>query len=852
MNKLNAILFLLALFASTAMSAQTYTWTDADPANSDMADPDNWTPVGTAIAGDALNILDTQLINPPVLDSEYSSGALLKRFYMSTNDSTQISEMTFNTGAYLFCEYGYFATGGGQATVNLNGDANFQFHRSITLGDLSNGGQCIVNINDDAIFQGRTRYNYWIYVYGDSIININGSGARLYGSQLEMESTGVINFNDGEMVWAGGNDRLDQTEVLLDYFAAGNIISLGGEGKLDISYTDGIATYVYPAARPGGTAKTAWDPMPADGDIAEPDINGDVILRWVNGFDPALSGDPNGMPVKHHVYFGTNEVDVTNASVGTPLGVYQGEQTVMKFNAGQLSSGTKYWRIDQEYKDGSTTKGDVWEFEVSASFELEGFETYSRNDDFVLAWVSPGDDVTLSPTVAYTGTQSMQFDYDTSVAPYQNSVTRTFTAPVDFVPDSAIKALTIYYLGDVANRRVAEVSVTLSDGSNSATVSWDYDSGQWDSGLWIKSSQWQEREMDFALSEFTDVAPALNLNAITSMTITIGDGVNHTSTPEIAGPGTIFIDHIMLNQSRCLGRAYDADFNGDCTANLDDIQLMAQDYNWLDGEGETTNIGAELVNGPGDDSQWVTGKINGALQLNAADGIDGDDWLDIDDSVVPNFHNKTLCFWLRIDDPNAGQFIFAGNSSYRLYLLYDIDSAKVTAQAGSTPIEGPALNKDQWYHIAVSSEENLTTGLADVRFYVNGNKIGTSNDGAVHYGPTLPGANLGSYNNGIQVADPGFIALGASFDDLRIYGYVLSDAEVAMIAAQTMDPVTGPLVHYTFDETTGDIANDTGSLAGTTIIHIDESEADVNDDYQVNFQDFAEFAQKWLEKVRWP
>lgn len=844
-------MILVFLFVPAVCTAITYTWTDADPGNSDMADFDNWSPAGTPVTGDYLNILDTQFINPPVLNSSLAGGALIKRFYMATNDASQIAAMTLNTGGYLYCEYGYFAQGGGAATVNINGDATVQFTRNITLGDNGNGGQCVVNINDTGSFRGRDRYNYWIYVYGNSVININDDG-RVTGSQLAIGPDALINFNGGEMVWAGGDNRVDQTEVLLDYFSTGNIISMGGEGRLDISYTDGVATFAYPEARPGGTTKTAWYPMPADGDIAVPDLSGDVILRWVNGFDPALSGDPNGRPVKHHLFFGTSLSDVTNATLANPMGVYQGELNAMKYNAGPLSSGMKYWRVDQEYNDASIEMGDVWSFEISASFELEGFETYDRNDDFVLAWVSPGGDVTLSPSVAYTGTQSMIFDYDTSIAPYQNSVTRTFPAPVDFIPDPAIKALTIYYLGDVSNRKAARVSVTLSDGTNSATVSWDYDTSQWDSGLWIKSDQWQEDYLDFALSEFTDVNPALNLNAVTSMTLTIGDGIDHTAAPEIAGPGTLYIDHIMLNQSRCLGRPYGADINGDCTADIDDIQLMAQDYNWLGLEPDAVNVGAELMNGPGDDSQWVAGKINGALQLNGSDGMNGDDWLDIDDALVPDFRNKTMCFWLRIDDPNTGQFIFSGQSGYRLYILYDKDTDKITAQAASTPIEGPALNENQWYHIAVYSKEDLNTGLAEVALYVNGSRAGTVYDGDVHYGPVLFGANLGTYNDGSQVGQQSFIPLAASFDDFRIYDYVLSDAQVAMLAAQTMEPATGPLVRYTFDESSGDIAVDSGSLAGTTIEYPNISDANLNGDDQVNFGDFALFGIKWLEKVRWP
>ncbi len=88
--------------------------------------------------------------------------------------------------------------------------------------------------------------------------------------------------------------------------------------------------------------KTAYFPDPADGAEAV-DVN--VKLSWTPGFGAKL----------HHVYFGDNFDDVSNAAGALPLG----EET---YDPGPLElAKTYYWRVD-EFDIIETHKGNIWSF----------------------------------------------------------------------------------------------------------------------------------------------------------------------------------------------------------------------------------------------------------------------------------------------------------------------------------------------------------------------------------------------------------------------------------------------------------------------------------------------------------
>jgi hypothetical protein len=94
---------------------------------------------------------------------------------------------------------------------------------------------------------------------------------------------------------------------------------------------------------------TAYDPDPADGAAS---IAVDSRLNWMAGFGAKL----------HHVYFGDNFDDVSNAAGNPPWGS-------TTYDPGPLGlAKTYYWRVD-EFDAIETHKGNVWSFTTEGGVE---------------------------------------------------------------------------------------------------------------------------------------------------------------------------------------------------------------------------------------------------------------------------------------------------------------------------------------------------------------------------------------------------------------------------------------------------------------------------------------------------
>lgn len=78
------------------------------------------------------------------------------------------------------------------------------------------------------------------------------------------------------------------------------------------------------------------------------------------------------------IYFGTNEIDVINASDTSPE--FLGNQVDTFFiRNGFYSMDNYYWRVDIIDLNGDTTKGDVWYFKkrIKAFPKAEGYGGYA-------------------------------------------------------------------------------------------------------------------------------------------------------------------------------------------------------------------------------------------------------------------------------------------------------------------------------------------------------------------------------------------------------------------------------------------------------------------------------------------
>ena len=126
----------------------------------------------------------------------------------------------------------------------------------------------------------------------------------------------------------------------------------------------------------------AAEPVPSDGDMHVFANNDDPTDgSYGNGYTQ-LSWTPSDFATLQDVYFGSDETSVTNADINT-AGIYKGRQSGAEstLDVTDLNSkDTYYWRIDTIKADASITKGNVWSFRTRhlAYSSADGYGRFAR------------------------------------------------------------------------------------------------------------------------------------------------------------------------------------------------------------------------------------------------------------------------------------------------------------------------------------------------------------------------------------------------------------------------------------------------------------------------------------------
>jgi hypothetical protein len=351
-------------------------------------------------------------------------------------------------------------------------------------------------------------------------------------------------------------------------------------------------------------------------------------------------------------------------------------------------------------------------------------------------------------------------------------------------------------------------------------------------------------EWHIDLKDFSD--QGVDLNDVNSIAIGFGDRDN----PQPGGSGKIYFDDIRVYRPRCVPDELTlsiADLNSDCLVDYRDLEIMTND--WLDGDytiqAETPQPATawwKFDDNANDSAGTNHGTASGnptyaAGKLGQAISLDGDDHVDCGNSSVLNFGagDWTVAAWIKTTqsgkgDENKGT-VFAnggdqsGGVRYTLAmgesqsgiitLTTDDDSTKAQA-TGST-----LVNDDAWHHVV-----GMRNGT-DLRVYVDGALAGTN---TVPAGYDLSGTSQHNAYIGVitdhtdgSLVKP-YVGL---IDDVRIYSYALSPAELvsAMGQSEFYVPLTSPA-------------------------NISDEEP-VNSK-KVNFKDFAVLAGQWLDEQLWP
>ncbi|UCF16801.1 MAG: LamG domain-containing protein, partial [Phycisphaerales bacterium] len=151
------------------------------------------------------------------------------------------------------------------------------------------------------------------------------------------------------------------------------------------------------------------------------------------GLDEALplSWLAGELATTHDVYFGLDRDAVENADTSDTTGVYRGSQNTTTYSPPEgveWGGGPYYWRIDENYNDGTVSEGGIWNFSVADFIPIDDFERYTNDDvageaiwqtwDDGYADAANGSQVGyefptyVEQTILHSGSQSMPLHYN--------------------------------------------------------------------------------------------------------------------------------------------------------------------------------------------------------------------------------------------------------------------------------------------------------------------------------------------------------------------------------------------------------------------------------------------------------
>jgi fibronectin type 3 domain-containing protein/regulation of enolase protein 1 (concanavalin A-like superfamily) len=185
-----------------------------------------------------------------------------------------------------------------------------------------------------------------------------------------------------------------------------------------------------------------------------------------------------------------------------------------------------------------------------------------------------------------------------------------------------------------------------------------------------------------------------------------------------------------------------------------------------------------LVNNPA----WITGKVGNAVNLASASS----QYVTLPTGVVNGLTTCTLTSWVYLNSTSNWVRIFdfgTGTNNYMFLSPKNGANGKIrfairTASVPEQIIDGAAaLPTAGWHHVAVTL--NGSTGT----LYVNGVQVGQNT--AMTLNPSSLGATTQNRIGRSQFNDP---YLNGRVDDFRIFGRVLTAAEVAALAGNLSAP----------------------------------------------------------------
>jgi len=560
-------------------------------------------------------------------------------------------------------------------------------------------------------------------------------------------------------------------------------------------------------------------PVPVDG---ARNVRRDAVLSW----SPGQSAE------EHVVYFGTDlaDVDANAAAVSAP----RQPQDANTFDPCGLELGTTYyWRID-EVDDSHTQPGSIWSFTTVDHLIVDDFEAYNllgsadpNSNRIYDAWTDAG--VYLwTDTTHECSKKAMGFPYWYYRTSDYSEAVHTLSPSQDWAAAGA-QALELFFHGQQYNT-AAQMYLVLNDEDSETIVLYPGDAND------LKTEAWQVWRIE--LNELND--PNLNLGKVTSIALGFCAEV---AKPYSSGGGTVYFDDIRLYSARCLEENRpDADFDGNCIVNFQDLEEMA--LRWLDTghniypvaapnnpaawykfDGDTNDSAGGADGQPRGDPNYAPGVYGQAIRFDGyTDAVEIRGASHLFSSIVTGI---TIAFWqYGADSAHLSDTLCCSN------FIYGLADPAIAINLGCWRQPGEynwdcgqpwsfdnRLGGNHRYTSEWSGRWNHWAFTKDVRtgtmqIFLNG-RLYDSRTGA---GAPVSGITSFEIGSGWYGGYDGLV------DDFRIYNYALSPPEVAHVATHGTGLFEQPLM----------------------------IPADLNDDDQIDFSDFALLADQWLENRMWP
>jgi len=498
-----------------------------------------------------------------------------------------------------------------------------------------------------------------------------------------------------------------------------------------------------------------------DPDSGATDVDLDVVLGFRAGRDAA----------KHDVYISSDEQAVIdgNAPVTTI--------TETSYDPLTIDLGTTYyWRVD-EVNDAETPanwQGDIWSFSTQEFLVVDDFEDYNEFEPFTIynTWTDGYQNATNGSTIGYIlgnpqeteivhgGEQSVPVMYDNSAASFSEVSVSTDALAIgrDWTKGGA-KTLALWFYGDPANAVTEQMYVKI----NGSKVLYNGDAAD------IGKPGWKHWNIELA-------ALGIDPGNVTQLSI----GFERTGAS--GGSGTVLIDDIRLYP-------YSPELITPAEPNNAALLVhLAFDEGFGNTAGDSSGNGRDgVISG----ATWQPGGYDGTAQCLDFGG-DGDHVINPDASYLNGLNAVTFCVWVKSDltntdkgfivfqDPSGGdnngmRYDAAGSTGGGTNVL----KMSVVSTEGNRQLESSNnLQTTEWQHCGLvwSSGEQL-------KFYVNGMLDSPTANSDATTGITADFQKMiigkAGKDDGAGEGWDGLI------DDVRIYDYALSGAEVGWLAGRT-------------------------------------------------------------------